>query len=37
MQSLYEDLMWRGLIKDTSTPDLKNLLDNEKITFYLFL
>ena len=34
MQSLYEDLMWRGLIKDTSTPDLKNLLDNEKITFY---
>ena len=34
MQSLYEDLMWRGLIKDTSTPDLKNLLDNGKITFY---
>ncbi len=34
MQSLYEDLMWRGLIKDTSTPDLKKLLDNEKITFY---
>ncbi len=34
MQSLYEDLMWRGLIKDSSTPDLKNLLDNEKITFY---
>ena len=34
MQSLYEDLMWRGLIKDSSTPDLKKLLDNEKITFY---
>ena len=32
--TLYEDLMWRGLIKDVSTPDLKDILDNQKITFY---
>ena len=32
---LYEDLKWRGLIKDISSPDLKDKLNNEKITFYL--
>ena len=32
--TLYEDLMWRGLIKDVSTPNLKDILDNQKITFY---
>lgn len=31
---LYEDLMWRGLIKDISSPDLEEKLNNEKITFY---
>ncbi len=33
--SIYEDLMWRGLIKDVSTPNLKDVLDNEPITFYI--
>ena len=32
--NLYEDLMWRGLIKDISSPDLKDKLNNEKISFY---
>jgi len=31
---LYEDLLWRGLIKDVSTPKLQELLDGEPITFY---
>ena len=32
--TLYEDLQWRGLIKDVSTPKLQEILDNQKITFY---
>ena len=32
---LYEDLMYRGLIKDVSTPDLENLLNKGGITFYI--
>ena len=32
--NLYEDLVWRGLIKDISSPDLKNKLNNEKLTVY---
>lgn len=31
---LYDDLVWRGLIKDSAGADLKDKLDNEKITFY---
>ena len=31
---LYEDLMWRGLIKDVAGVDLQKKLDEEKITFY---
>lgn len=32
---LYEELEWRGLIKDISNEELaKNLLNNEKINFY---
>ena len=31
---LYEDLMWRGLIKDISSPELEEKLNNEKLTFY---
>lgn len=31
---LYDDLMWRGLIKDISSPDLEEKLNNEKLTFY---
>ena len=32
--TLYEDLKWRGLIKDVSNPDLERLLNEDKITFY---
>ena len=32
--TLYEDLKWRGLIKDVSTPKLQEILDNQKITFH---
>ena len=31
----YEDLMWRGLIQDISSPDLIDKLNNESITFYI--
>lgn len=32
--NLYEDLIWRGLIKDVAGENLKNLLNNKKVTFY---
>lgn len=31
----FEDLEWRGLIKDISSPDLKKKLNEEKLTFYI--
>lgn len=31
---LFEELTWRGLIKDTAGDDLADKLNNEKITFY---
>ena len=31
---LYEELKWRGLVKDVSSPELENKLNNEKLTFY---
>ncbi len=31
----YEDLEWRGLIKDVSSPNLRDKLNNEKLTFYI--
>jgi len=31
---LYDELKWRGLIKDVSSPDLEKKLNDEKITFY---
>ena len=31
---LYDELLWRGLVKDISSEELKNKLNNEKITFY---
>ena len=30
----YEDLMYRGLIKDISSPEIKRILNEEKISFY---
>ncbi|MCX4249432.1 MAG: tyrosine--tRNA ligase [Bacilli bacterium] len=31
----YEDLEWRGLIKDVSSPLLRKKLNEEKLTFYI--
>lgn len=33
--TLYEDLKWRGLIQDISSPDLIEKLNNGKLTFYI--
>ncbi len=33
--TLYEDLKWRGLIKDVSSPELEKKLNEEKLTFYI--
>ena len=32
--TLYEELKWRGLIKDEAGEDLKEKLDKDKVTFY---
>ena len=32
---LFEDLKWRGLIKDISSPELEKKLNEEKLTFYI--
>ena len=31
----FEDLKWRGLIKDISSPELEDKLNNEEVTFYI--
>ncbi|MDD6879303.1 MAG: tyrosine--tRNA ligase [bacterium] len=33
--NLYEELKWRGLIQDISSPELIEKLNNESITFYI--
>ena len=33
--NVFEDLKWRGLIKDITNPELEEKLNNEKITFYI--
>ena len=32
---IYEELEWRGLIKDVSSPDIKDKLNNGGLTFYI--
>ena len=32
---LYDDLKWRGLIKDVSSPELEQKLNEEQLTFYI--
>lgn len=32
--NLFDELKWRGLIKDISSPDLEKKLNEEKLTFY---
>ena len=31
---LYDDLVWRGLVKYVSNPELEEVLNNVKVTFY---
>ncbi len=31
---LYEDLVWRGLIQDESSPEIKRILNEETVNFY---
>ena len=33
--TLFEELKWRGLIQDISSPDLIDKLNNESLTFYI--
>ena len=33
--TLYEDLQWRGLIKDVSSPELEKKLNEGGLTFYI--
>ena len=33
--TFFEELKWRGLVKDISSPDLEEKLNNEKLTFYI--
>ena len=33
--TLYEELKWRGLIKDMTSPEIERLLNEEKVTFYI--
>lgn len=32
---LYDELVWRGLIKDISSPELIDKLNNGKLSFYI--
>lgn len=32
---LYDELKWRGIVKDVSSPELEEKLNNEELTFYL--
>jgi len=33
--NIYDELVWRGLIKDVSDPIIKDKLNNEHVTFYI--
>ena len=33
--TLFEDLKWRGLIKDITTPELEEKLNKGGMTFYI--
>jgi len=32
--NLFDDLKWRGLVKDISSPEIENILNNGSVTFY---
>ena len=33
--TLFEELEWRGLVKDITNPEIKKLIDEDKVTFYI--
>lgn len=33
--TLFEELKWRGLIKDMTSPEIENLLNEKEVTFYI--
>ena len=33
--TFFEELKWRGVVKDISSPELEDKLNNESLTFYL--
>jgi tyrosyl-tRNA synthetase len=33
--TFFDELKWRGVVKDISSPELENKLNNESLTFYL--
>lgn len=33
--TLFEELKWRGLIKDMTSPEIEKLLNEDKVTFYI--
>ena len=35
--TLYEDLQWRGLIKDVAGEDIKDKLNNKKKSFHYLI
>ena len=35
VMTIFEELKWRGLIQETSSPELENKLNNESLTFYI--
>ena len=32
---LFEELQWRGLVNDVTSPDLENEINNGELTFYI--
>lgn len=33
--TLFEELKWRGLVKDMTSPEIENLLNDKEVTFYI--
>ncbi len=33
--NLFEELQWRGLINDTTSPDIEDVINNGEVTFYI--
>ena len=35
--NLFEELEWRGLVDNITSPEVKDAINNEKLTFYITL